>query len=79
MREEKPINNGLAKDIEEMIDHIQLLLDVACAKLDDLRKAIQNPRYLKSVVREKEKELSDKITEILRGYSELKRIQRRSD
>jgi hypothetical protein len=71
-------NETSIKDIDEMIDQIQTLItassEVACVKLDDLRTALQDPKYIKTVLRTKEKELLDNVTGLLTEYSRIKRF-----
>jgi hypothetical protein len=66
------------KDVGEMIDQIQMLItaasEVACVKLNDLRTALQDPKYIKTIVRTKEKELLEKVTGLLNEYSRIKRF-----
>jgi len=61
--------------VKELIDEIGLLHDMAKAKLEDLKRAIDNPDFLKSAIKSKERELSRKMDELLRAHLELSRIQ----
>lgn len=66
-------NKGNHKKVEELIEHAQMLLEMASAKLDDVKKAIRNPSFLKSAFKQKEMELSQKIDDILRVQQELRK------
>jgi len=59
--------------VEELIEHTELLLDNAKVNLRDIRKAIKDPLFLKSAIKQKELDLRRKMSEILRGQSELRK------
>ena len=58
--------------VEELIEHTELLLDNAKVNLADIRKAIKDPMFLKSAIKQKELDLRRKMSEILRGQAELR-------
>jgi hypothetical protein len=60
--------------VKELIDHIELLLDVAKEKLHDINKAVDDPSFLQTALKQKERDLAKKMDEILRGQLELKRM-----
>lgn len=62
--------------IEELIDHTDLLLDMAKAKLDDLKRGIKDPNFLRSAIKTEEMRLSKQIDEILRGQLRLKKMMK---
>lgn len=61
--------------IKELIAEIELLQDLAKAKLKDLRRAIDDPSFLKSAIKTKERELSKKMDDLLRAHLELSQMQ----
>ena len=60
--------------VEELIQHTGLLLDNAKANLEDIKKAISDPMFLKSALKQKEFSLKRKMNEILRGQAELRNL-----
>lgn len=61
--------------VKELINEIELIYDIAKEKIGDLKRAIDDPNFLKSAIKSKERELSRKMDELLRAHLELSRIQ----
>lgn len=68
--------NGI-KDIKELLDQADLLAEAVRFKIADVKKSLESPAYLKSLIISREKELFDKMNDILKGLNELKRVQSR--
>lgn len=61
--------------VKELINEIELIYDIAKTKIRDLRRAIDDPDFLKSAIKSKERDLSRKMDELLRAHLELSQIQ----
>lgn len=57
--------------IDELIAQSEMLLDMTKAKLREVRKAVRDPKFLKSALRSKYFEFSRKIDELLKAQIEL--------
>jgi len=60
--------------VEELVEHTDLLLDNAKANLEDINRAIKDPSFLKSAMKQREMILRRKMSEILRGQAELRDV-----
>jgi len=60
--------------VDEIIEHTNLLLDIAKEKLQDIQKAIRDPNFLKSSIKIKEMELNKKMDDIIRGQLEMRKM-----
>lgn len=58
--------------VKELLEHTDLLLDNAKINLDDIKKAIKDPKFLKSAFKQREMELRRKMSEILQGQAEMR-------
>ena len=63
--------------VEELVEHTDLLLDNAKANLEDIKRAIKDPSFLKSAMKQREMVLRRKMSEILQGQSDLREVMSR--
>jgi polyhydroxyalkanoate synthesis regulator phasin len=60
--------------VEELVQHTDLLLDNAKANLEDIKRAIKDPSFLKSAMKQREMVLRRKMSEILQGQADLREV-----
>ena len=61
--------------IENEVDKIDLLLDLAKGTIKDLKKMLKDPKYIETMMTDKERELEVKMNEILEGYRQLRKTK----
>ena len=59
--------------IEEEVNKVDLLLDLAKGTLRDIKKMLKEPKYIETMMSDKERELEIKMNEILDGYRQLRK------
>ena len=59
-------------DVDRQCQHLDVLLETARRKLQEIRQMLKNPAYIQSELQRKRVAFDDKLTELLEGLSELR-------